>query len=108
MQLCKRCRTRPEGAFAGDSHGRSPDSHRSRRNRRHARCVPNCSTSYADTSTGIKLHPPSCASCDITRDADELTQTAGEYEQVPDAMSVPDALVVDEEVDACAIDDSAS
>src|ERR1700749_3707710 len=44
---------------------------------------------------------------DVARDTDELTQTARQYEQVPDTMSVPDALVVDEEVDADTVDDSA-
>ncbi len=70
--------------------------------------MPNASTRYQDTLTGLKLHFAAVGvSRDVARDTDELTQTARQYEQVPDTMSVPDALVVDEEVDAGAIDDPA-
>src|ERR1700743_1666924 len=47
------------------------------------------------------------ASGHIACHGDELTQAASQHEQVPDAMAVSDALVVDEKVDARAVDQAA-
>ena len=47
------------------------------------------------------------ASRDVARDAHELTDAPGEHEQMPDSMSVPDALVIDEKINADAVNDAA-